>query len=527
MALEVGEQRAVRLTARLGPEWLHPFASGCFASDGTLLPRVWHPLPDFRLSVIEEGLDLLQGRLPQRLGSGTFDAIAGPFSDPKAASQGWILSFDFLRDLSPSYGDLLPILESWLRHWFHRRAGDAPTGLSLWRGTASGAGRSDGVGWRARRPLDWLRHLLPMMAGFSTHLQGKIGDQLLQDFVRLVEPERRLLASLASAFEPLSRRACWTRAVGILAVENASPGLLRPGLSQEALAEMNDLIAADGMFADGSPVGTLSAAADLAMLDRLEAINPINQRLRQAVATLRRSDGALVTFNKQRGYGGLAESVLGPTNLRRSAILKTGHIGMMEKGALRVWLRAPSGSADTGPICEVEAHGVELITSGPEAISALTFSGAQMMTEPQIRRRDETSRSQLEAKVSFEIDGQRHSCIRTLTLSEDGQRLSGEDALFAGSAGAKLGSPVLMFDLGLGCQATPSRDGESFLIRTPSGHAWRFRCISHPGAFRIEDAYSGQALTQIRRLRMICAPLGNSLKKDLVLAWDLQLEELM
>lgn len=391
----------------------------------------------------------------------------------------------------------------------------------------SASNRSDIMVWRARRVINWLSHLLPIAPSFSHSLQRKIGDHLLADIARLLEPERRLWDSIVTAWEPLSRRARWTRAVGVLAVESAAPGLVQPSACRDALEVMNELVAADGMFADGSPIGTLSAAADLAMLRRVTATEPLRQRMRQALVTLRRSDGVLVTFSKLRGFSGLLEEVLGPEEGRRSTILKTGHIGMLEAGPTRIWMRAPSGASDTGPICEIESHGVELLGSSPNGTSALTFGAKQTMIDPQIRRRDEAEKSQLEAKISFDLDGQRHSCIRTMTLSHDGRHVTGEDALFAGPTGTQSSRPQLVFDLGLGSHVAPSRDGESLLIRSSAQHAWRFRSTSESADVRIVELPPDSDLTQIRRLQLICAPSGGSFHRDLILSWDMKLEELL
>lgn len=512
--------------ARLGHELRGLFEPGVFSHDGSLVPRQWHPLPDFRLSLQNEGLDLLHGRTPFRTGLGAFDPFLGPFSIPMATTHSWAASFEFLRDLSPSYGDLVPILELWLEQWFNRQSDEPQTGLAKWKATTNSPGRSDILIWRARRILNWLAHLLPMLHAFSPSLQARIWHTILADIGRLIEPDRGLLAGLRGGWEPLSRRAVWTRASAILGVSGSAPGLLRPATVAEALDRVEELIAPDGMFADGSPLGTLSAAADLAMLTRVIEVEPVNQRVRQALATLQRQDGSLVTFNKQRGYGGLVESVLGPGRWRRSSILKTGHIGLIEAGATRLWMRTPTGPSETGPICEVEANGFELVSCSPSGLSALMFDRSVTMTSPQIRRRDEEGQALLEGKAIFEVDGQRHSCIRTVTIHHDGKHIHGEDALFAGASGAKVQVIGLQFDLGDGCSAVASRDGESVLIRTPARQAWRFRCPGFETQINQASLDISSALSQNRRHQLVCTPKANDSGKDLIIRWDLQFEDL-
>ena len=66
MPIQTKHQSGAGSHARFGPELRGLFEPGVFAEDGTLVPRHWHPLPDFRPSVQEEGLDLLQGRTAGR-----------------------------------------------------------------------------------------------------------------------------------------------------------------------------------------------------------------------------------------------------------------------------------------------------------------------------------------------------------------------------------------------------------------------------------------------------------------------------
>ncbi len=527
MLIQTKQLSGAGIQARLGHELRGLFEPGAFQGDGSLAPRQWHPLPDFRPSVQEEGLELLQGKTPARTGLGNFDAVSGPFSIPAARGQSWAVSFEFLRDLSPSYGDLVPILELWLDQWFRRQTQEPQSGLAKWKAGSQGPSRSEALIWRGRRVINWLAHLLPMLPAFSPNLQVKIWQGLLVDIGRLVEPNRGFLASLAGGWEPLSRRALWTRAAALLGVSSSAPALLRPSTVAEALDQVEELIAPDGMFADGSPLGTLSAAADLAMLTRVVEVEAISQRVKQALATLQRSDGSLVTFSKQRGYGGLAESVLGPGRWRRSSVLKTGHVGLIEAGSLRVWTRAPIGPSEVGPICEVEANGLELITNGPSGLSGLMFDRLVDLIDPQIRRRDQDGQALVEAKTSFEVDGHRHNCIRTMTVKHEGRLIQGEEALFAGNSGARVQVRNLLFNLGEGCQAVQSRDGESILIRTPARQAWRFRCPGFDPEIKEANVELSPGLSQNRRHQLICRVKGSDAGKDLIIRWDLQLEDLI
>jgi hypothetical protein len=525
MPIKAEHQPGAGSQVRLGHELRGLFEEGVFNVDGSLVQRQWYPLPDFRLSVQEVGLELLQGRTPVHTGLGNFDPFLGPFSIPSAMNQCWTASFEFLRDLSPSYGDLMPILELWLDQWFIRQTQEPQSGLAKWKTMTKGPGRSDILIWRARRILNWLAHLLPMLNAFSPTLQARIWHALLADIGRLIEPDRGLLASLRGG-APLSRRAVWTRASAVLGVSGSAPGLLREATVAEALDRVEELIAPDGMFSDGTPLGTLSAAADLAMLTRVIEVEPVNQRVRQALATLQRENGSLVTFNKQRGYGGLVESVLGPGRWKRSSILKTGNIGVIEAGSSRLWMRTPTGPSEAGPICEIEAHGFELVSCSPSGLSALMFDRSVVMSNPQIRRRDEEGQALLEGKSTFEVDGHRHTCIRTVTIRQDGKHIHGEDAIFAGASGARVQVLGLQFDLGEGCNPVPSRDGESILIRTPLRQIWRFRCSGLATKIKEFTVRPSLGSSQSRHYQLFCTENRDTAYQDVVMHWKLQLERI-
>jgi hypothetical protein len=525
MPIKAEHQSGAGSQVRLGHELRGLFETGVFKNDGSLVQRQWHPLPDFRPSVQEEGLELLQGRTPAKTGLGNFDPFLGPFSLPAALSHSWSASFEFLRDLSPAYGDLVPILELWLEQWFMRQTQEPQSGLAKWKAASIGPSRSDVQIWRGRRIINWLAHLLPMMHAFSIKLQTKIWYELLTDIARLIEPDRGFLAGLAKGWEPLSRRAAWTRASAILGVSGSAPGLIRQATFEEALDRVEELIAPDGMFADGSPLGTLSAAADLAMLTRVVEAERINQRVRSALATLRRSDGSLVTFDKQGGYGGLVDAVLGPGCWRRASILKTGHIGFIEAGSVRLWLRAPTGQSEAGPICDVEAHGAELISCSPSGLSALMFDQKVAVVGQQIRRRDEDGQALLEAKATFEVDGHRHTCVRTVKVRDDGKLIHGEDALFSGANGGRLVLRGLMFDFSQDCSLVPSRDGESVLIRTVARQIWRIRCPGFHADINHDKTSEPLALSQNRRQNLLFKPKNKDVGKDIIIRWDLQFED--
>ena len=70
MPIQAKYQAGASSYARLGHELRGLFEPGVFGSDGSIVPRQWYALPDFRLSLQNEGLDLLHGRTPIRFFAG-------------------------------------------------------------------------------------------------------------------------------------------------------------------------------------------------------------------------------------------------------------------------------------------------------------------------------------------------------------------------------------------------------------------------------------------------------------------------
>jgi hypothetical protein len=301
--------------------------------------------------------------------------------------------------------------------------------------------------------------------------------------------------------------------------------MLKQDLVEEALACTSDLIGPDGMFADGSVLGTLSAAADLAMLTKIGAIEPIFDRAAQALATLRRSDGSLVTFGGQYGFRGLVEAVLGARDWRRSPVLKTGAIGFVEAGSSRLWTRCPSGIGYHGPLCELEWMGHTLLTSLEAQVSAIVLVDPVHLSNSQTRRRDEENKVTLEAKCRMESRGRSFSCVRTLTISADGTSIEGQDGLFATPGTFVPQTAHACFVLGPNCHTIISKDGQSALIQLPQGEAWRLRAYGLQFSLeRVLNPSNSSNQRSINKL-LVCSVGDHLMRQDMVIRWQLQLED--
>jgi hypothetical protein len=490
-----------------------------------IIPDHWYRLVDVRPASPSEGEALAQGQPPSRSGLGRFDPALGPFSSPTSFTTLWSASFEFLRDISALDEDFVAILEAWLPHWIEGPNKTKPTWFALNKSDRAHLSPNDQMICCGRRILNWLAHLLPVTHKLSPALQAKVWACFLADVRRVSEPDDGWRGQLIAAFVPKSRRVLWMRACAILGIQACAPGMLKQDLVEEAEACARDLVGPDGMFADGSVLGTLSATADLAMLTKIEAMEPIFDRAAQAIATLRRSDGSLVTFGGQHGFRGLADAVLGTRDWRRSPVLKTGAIGFVEAGSSRLWTRCPSATGFHGPIGELEWKGHTLLTSLETHVSALVLDEPVQISTPQTRRRDEEGKITLEAKCLMEARGKSFSCVRTLTISADGTLVEGQDGLFATLGNFVPQTAHARFVLGPNCHTIISKDGQSALIQLPRGEAWRLRALGLQLSLeRVINPSKNSSQRAINKI--LVRPVDGQLtRKDMVFRWELQLEE--
>ena len=525
MTAQPSQEHGVGLGARLGLDvgsWLQSLGK---KKVNLVIPDHWYRLVDVRPASAPEGEALAKGQPPSRSGLGRFDPAFGPFSLPASFSTVWSASFEFLRDLSALDQDFVAILESWLPHWLEGQIRTPPTWYFLSKSDQSYLSRNDQMICCGRRVLNWLAHLLPVTNQLSPTLQAKVWTCFLADVSYLSKPDNGAWGYLVDAFVPKNRRVVWMRACAILGVQVCAPGMLKPDLVEEALDHARDLICPDGMFTDGSILGTLSAAADLTMLSKIDAIEPIFNRAAQAIATLRRNDGSIVTFGAQHGFRGLVDAVLGARDWRRSPILKTGSIGFVEAGSSRLWTRCPTGNCDYGPLCELEWDGHTMLTSLEDQVSAVVLDGPADHRASQTRRRDEDGKVTLEAKCLIKGIRQSTTCIRTLTISADGTCIEGQDGLFAAADAILTQAMHISFVLGPNCHAIISKDGQSALIQLPKGEAWRLRAYGLQ--ITLERVVNPSRPSTPRTInKLVVSPFGvQSSRRDLVMRWELQLED--
>ncbi|GIU66787.1 hypothetical protein [Candidatus Phycosocius spiralis] len=522
MSTQPSSLSGTSLVAWFGQEWRNMVKAAWKRDEELVIPAHWYRLTDIRPANREEGEALARGLAPVRAGLGNFDPVKGPFHVPASFNTAWAVSFEFLRDLSTLEDHFVPIVETWLPHWFENHPNATPNALSRLTLDMVGLSNNEHIICRGRRVLNWLAHLLPISHQLTPASQARIWAFFLADVRCLCSDGRGFLSQLRSAFVPTNRRVLWMRACAILGVQACAPGMLAQDVVDGAVGCIDELICPDGMFADGSILGTLSATADLAMLTKIEAIEPIFQRAAQAIATLTRGDGSLVTFGNQHGFRGLVEAILGSHDWRRSTILKTGSIGFLEIGDLRIWTRGCSSPGYHGPLIEVEWQGQILFTTGDEYGSALRFDCPAHLSKPQCRRRDEDDNVTLEVSCRVDVAGQHYTCIRTITVSADHNLIKVQDLLFPEAGGGIPQRVYGYFLLGQNCQTVICKDGQSALIQLPSGVTWRLRTCSLQ---IIAEGLSNYSKGGISQHLLMCLLGDQSSRREIDMRWELQLED--
>jgi hypothetical protein len=452
------------------------FQGRFITNTGVLLPTNIHQLPDFRLSSEQAREDALEGLPPFDTKLPRFDPLQGPFSLDVVASCAWAQSLEFLRDIkTASIGDA-KLSSAWVTTWLLHLGThpEKPTGLFA-HGQDSST-KTQRLIWRARRVLNCLSHVLPILPQLTPQFRASFWRALITDIAKLCMPTETLWAHLQQGFDALSPRAMWLRAVAILAVEAAFPGYLREELLEKSLETIYSTLQNDGLMAGGSILGTLSAGADLCMLARIPRIDPSLHKIRTALASLRHKDGTLVTFGSgDPDYRHLVAVVLGPGDWKPSTLFLDSGIARLSVKETVVWMRAQQSTYAHGPVCEVEVGGCALVTSTSSAHSAAGFAAPTQVTQSRCKRRDEPDCSILEATATFNAAGGLFIGSRQIRVAHTGARIDGEDNVRPQTADRSEIVTEICFAIPKTCSWSISKDQNSVLIVTSQQQAWRFR----------------------------------------------------
>jgi hypothetical protein len=440
------------------------------------IPQNCHPLPDFRHPNQEASEQAKQGLAPSSCDQARFNPRLGPFSIEAISASSWAQGLDFMRDIKGIKvgGALLTV--AWTQTWLDVQSRKLSQSKGMFWGQDQSSSKTERLIWRARRIQNCLAHVLPILHKLESAAQRAFWPVLLNDIAKLAAPSDGLWKQLTSGFDTLSPRAVWSRSITLLAVEASLPGLLRSDLIAQALDQVTQLIQSDGMFAGGSIIATLSAGADLCMLTRIVSIAPLLDKLRIALASLRRSDGSLVTFGDGLpDYTQLLSSVLGPPPWRSSPILVKSAIGRTQVDQTLVWLRAPVSKRNFGALLEIEARGTPLLGNVGHRVSGIQFRSLATITNSHCKRRDEGNQVIMEATAEVLLEGRNYSAMRHIKMSLDGRSIEGEDSVIPSQTSSPSGADSVAFALPMGCRVSISKDKCSVLIVTSKQQAWRFR----------------------------------------------------
>jgi Heparinase II/III-like protein len=459
-----------------GIEVKRVFSADFLTGTKVRVPQNCHSLPDFRHANQEASEQAMQGLAPSSCGLMRFNPRLGPFSLEAISASPWAQSLDFMRDIkSIKVGGVL-LTVAWTQTWLDVQTRRSTQSKGLFWGQDHSSSKTERLIWRARRIQNCLSHVLPILHKLELAAQKAFWPVLLNDIAKLAAPSDGLWKQLTIGFDTLSPRAVWSRSITLLAVEASLPGFLRSDLIPQALDQVKQLIQSDGMFTGGSVIATLSAGADLCMLTRIVAIAPLLDKLRIALASLRRSDGSLVTFGDGLpDYTQLLSSVLGPSPWRSSPILVKSAIGRTQVDQTIVWLRAPVSGRNFGALLEIEDRGALLLGNVSHQVSGVQFRSPATITNSHCKRRDEANQVIMEATADVLVEGRKYNAMRHIKMSLNGRSIEGEDSVIASQASSPSGAESVVFAVPIGCRVSISKDKCSVLIVTSRQQAWRFR----------------------------------------------------
>lgn len=491
------------------------------------LPVNFHQLPDFRRASSKALESALEGRPPADTKLPRFDPLLGPFSLEAVASCAWAQSLEFLRDIkTASIGDA-KLTITWASGWLKHVSTHPERHIGLFAHAQEDSTKTQRLVWRSRRVLNSLSHVLPILPYVTPSLRDAFWHTLLTDIAKLCAPTQTLWAHLKEGFDPLSPRALWLRAVAILGVEAAFPGLLRPDLLGKSVETIKGTIQRDGLIAGGSIVGTLSAGADLCMLARIPDVEPSLHKLRTALASLRHKDGTLVTFGTgQPDYCHLLAAVLGPGDWKPSALLIDSGIARLSVKDTTLWMRAPQSNRTWGATCEVEVASGALVTSYLAAHAAVNLEAPIIVTQPRCTRRDEPDCSILEASATVSIAGIACTSVRQVKVALNGRTIDGEDIIRPQTGDRSINVTEFCFGIPASCSWSVSKDQNSVLIVTSQQQAWRFRAQGMDISVQIRSDRNLNDRSHSGPYVIVCRHLAKHQSSDFRAVWQFASEDL-
>ena len=376
----------------------------------------------------------------------------------------------------------------------------------------------------------WLGHYDFFAASADDSFRGKLMGRLVAD-------ARMLAASLPA--DELDARAL-TALKGLVAAAVALPD--HTALMSRALRclplEIARQVLPDGCHAERSPAAQMSALQDLTEMRALmqasqtqppAALASAIERMAPALRALRHGDGGLVLFNgakeeqgllvdlvlTQAGRGGRAPAGLTDGGFHRlqagrSVVVvdcgappppgldRTAHAGTLSMelsvGKERMVVNcggAPLGSAAWRDAARASAAHSTLVVADTNSSELKAVGLGRHPTQVDVSRQEANGAHWLDAshdgyKAAFGVVHRRR-----LYVAESGEDVRGEDTV----EGPNPQAYAIRFHLHPTVAAVAQGDGESVMLRLPSGTAWRFRGEGAKVSLE-ESVYLGSAAPQ-------------------------------
>ena len=527
MALDLQQRHQLDTVSVSGMDVSRVFTSHALYGDNIRVPSSFHILPDFRPMSAQARADALHGIAPYTAGGHRFDPLLGPHTNETLWLTPWAQSLDFLRDIRAASIGGTDLSRAWINGWLSAKLRHSEKSKTLFSQNLGVSSKTDRLIWRSRRVLNCLSHVLPVLTTMPSTTRSLFWQTLLDDIAKIGAPTDTVWSSLTDGFHPLSPRAIWLRAIALLGVEAALPGLLQSDLVEKSLVQINASIQNDGLINGGSIVGTLSAGADLCMLGRIPQVEPILHVVRNALASLRHRDGTLVTFGVGAAdYAHLLDAVLGPGNSKPSVLLVGSGITRASVDNSVIWLRAPQNDQAWGPLCEIDVAGGSLLTNFGDANSGVLFHGPIAEIQARSRRRDEPDFILLEATGALCVQGKTYSFLRHIKTSLDGSRIEGEDFITSESDVLDGAIKQISFAIPETSACHFSNDKQSVLIVTSKQQAWRFRIQGMDIPIEIASVTPQRNAPLVERFVIICRRSDAPNRSDFRATWQLVLEDL-
>jgi hypothetical protein len=440
------------------------------------VPKDWVVLPDLRVSSEVAGEQARQGLPPTRSSLGSFDPRQGPFTLPAALDEPWAQSLDFLRDIKGLRLGEIDLTKAWIATWLQTPIETQQKQALFFSRSPTSSTKTDRLIWRAKRVLNCLCYALPVVEDLNHHQQGLFWQHLIFDITKLAAPTDTLWTSLTNGFDPLSPRALWLRALALVSIECSARGFLTRDIISTAIDHLTSAIEKDGTMKGGSIMATLSAALDLSMVLALPELKVVQERVCQALRTLRFAHGNLVLFDGAKGnFKPLLDKLLTQTSQHRSPVLSVANIAQGSRFETGVWLQAPVTGKDIVGVCEVEIDTISVLSNSGSARTGIGLVGPIEKVTNRVKRRDESDICIIQSESTFQIQGATYQFSRDMRLSDDGNKLSGNDFIATSDPANTWPLTQIWFAVPHTCRIHVAKDAGSALIIMPNRRAWRLR----------------------------------------------------